>query len=106
MRFVHVDHDARHGRIRAVQAHAHALDTVGVQHKMFLFCVRESPWKGDNKPIGIGSGLNRGLYHPGQDYFDSDIRALALDLQLLNLECAAFCALRYSTGVQEQKHEK
>jgi hypothetical protein len=39
MRFVHVDHDARHGRIRAVQTDANTLHPIGVQQEMFLFRV-------------------------------------------------------------------
>jgi hypothetical protein len=103
---VHVHNDARDGRVRIVQAYAYALDAVGVQHEMFLFRVRESPWKGEYEPVRINCGIKRGLHGPGEDYFNSDIQAVSLDLQLLNLECAAFCALCYSTGVQEEKHEK
>jgi hypothetical protein len=73
---------------------------------MFLFRVGESPWKREYETIRIRSRLDRRLDGAGQDYFDFDIRALALYLQLLNLERAAFCALRSSITAQEQEHEK
>jgi hypothetical protein len=98
---IHVDDHAGDRRIGVVQANADAVDTVGIQRKMFLFRVRESPWKGENEPIGIRRRLNRRLHSPGQDNFDSYIRALALNLQLLNLGRAAFGALSCSEGRQE-----
>jgi hypothetical protein len=42
VRTIEVDYHARDGRIRAVQTHAHAANTVRVQRKMFLFRVGKS----------------------------------------------------------------
>jgi hypothetical protein len=106
VRAVHVDDHPGHRRSRVVEPHPDAFYAVSAQQEMFLFRVRESSWKGEYEPIGIRSGLNRGLYGPGQDYFDSYIRALALYLQLLNLGRAAFSALGGSIGTQQQEHKK
>lgn len=102
MRAVHVNHDPCDRGVGIVQTHAHTTHAVGVQREALLLRVRESAWEGQDEPIGVRRGFDRRFDDTGQDDFDPDIRALALDLQLLNLGRAAR-ALPGPIGTQEQE---
>lgn len=105
VRTIEVDYHARDGRIRAIQTHAHAANTVRVQGKMFLFCVGKSTGKHKYKPVWVDCRLDCRRYRAGQDHLDRNVRALALDLQLLDLSRAACCALRSPQRSQEKEHK-
>jgi hypothetical protein len=93
MRAVEIHDHTGDRRIGSVQAHAYAVNTVGVEGKMLLLCVGKSAGEYKNEPVGINRRLDGGLYRTRQDHLDHDVGALAPHLQLLDLGRAACRAL-------------
>jgi len=105
-RAVQVDHHPSDRRIGAVQAHAYTLYAVRTQRVALLFGVGECSGKDQDQPIRVGGGLYRRLHRTGEDHFDLYIRALALDLQLLDFRYASRHVLAGSVGSQEKERQK
>jgi hypothetical protein len=106
MCLIQVHDHAGHRWIGAVQPHAYGAYAVGVQRKMFLFCVGNRTGEHKHKPVRIDRRLYGGLHRTSEDHLDGDVRTFTLHLQLLDLSRAACRALRSCQQGQQREHEK